>query len=150
MRPAPEEDVMDHLHALMHLFKSSMRQALAGSQDGVGPMEARALGFFARHPGSTQSELVEHSGRDKAQIARLIKLLLERGLLEGTPDERDRRATRLSMTEAGRTLQRSLQQHRKRLATRLTTGLSAEEHAQLLQLLQRLRANVEPPSDEAG
>ncbi len=143
MRHAAEEDVMDQLHALMHLFKSSMRVALGDSEEGVGPMEARALGFFARNPGSTQRDLVEHSGRDKAQIARLVKLLLERGLLQSTPDERDRRASRLNMTDAGREVQRRLQQHRKRVAARLVAGLSADEHAQLMALLRRLRANAE-------
>jgi hypothetical protein len=36
-------------------------------------MEGKVLGFFARHPGATQRDLAQHSGRDKAQLARLIK-----------------------------------------------------------------------------
>ncbi len=151
MTTKPQDDVTDHLLALMHLFRSSLRQSLAESPDGIGPMEARVLGFFARNPRSTQSDLVEHSGRDKAQIARLVKPLVERGLLVSTPDANDRRATRLDLTASGRATQRRLQQHQQRLAARLTADFSAEERAQVKCLLERMRNNIEtalPPAAE--
>ena len=38
------------------------------------------VGYFMRHDGATQSDLVQHAGRDKAQIARIVKALHERNV----------------------------------------------------------------------
>ena len=69
--PSKDDEVLEALHAVMHAFRSRQHRQLRDSVQEVGPMEIRALRFFARHPGATQRELVAHSGRDKGQIARL-------------------------------------------------------------------------------
>ena len=65
-------EVFETIHTLMHLFRAQQFRALRDGPAAVTHMEAKTLGFFARHPGATLSELVAHSGRDKAQVARLI------------------------------------------------------------------------------
>lgn len=138
-----DDDVLDHLQALMFQCKLHLRAALQDDTAGLAPMEARALAFFARHPGATQRDLVQHSGRDKAQITRLIKVLLDRGFLSSEADPEDRRCQRLQPTETGRAMQRALQKQRKRLAAEVVADLSAQEQAQLKALLQRMRARLE-------
>lgn len=138
-----EDDVAEQLHGLMHAFRSHLREAGRSREQTLAPMEAKALNFFARQPGSTAADLVAHSGRDKAQIARLIKPLLAAGLLAREADAADGRHVRLRATDAGRAMHRAMQQQRKRLAARLVEGLSAQELAQLNQLLARLRGNLD-------
>lgn len=130
--------VLDALHALMHRYKRHMHQALREQDGGIGAMEARALGFFAHHPGSSASELVAHSGRDKAQIARLLQQLLDRGLLAREADPADGRRQQLALTDSGRAVQRAAAQQRQRFANQMTADLDAGEQAQLLGLLRRL------------
>lgn len=132
------DQVLDALHALMHRYKRHMHQALREQDGGIGPMEARALAFFSRHPGSSASELVAHSGRDKAQIARLLQQLQDRGLLARQADPADGRRQQLALTDAGRAAQRLMARQRQRFASQMTAGLDAAEQAQLLALLQRL------------
>jgi len=108
-------------------------------------MDGKVLGFFGRHPGATQSDLALHSGRDKAQLARLIKGLRDRGLLSGEVDENDRRHVRLVLTAEGQAVQRALQQQAKRLSAQAVAGLSAQEHRQLLALLGRVQRNLNAP-----
>ena len=138
-----EVDFAEQLHGLMHAFRSHLREAGRSREQALAPMEAKALNFFARQPGSTAADLVAHSGRDKAQIARLIKPLLDAGLLAREADAADGRHIRLRATDAGRAMHRAMQQQRKRLSARLVEGLSAEELAQLNQLLARMRANLD-------
>jgi DNA-binding MarR family transcriptional regulator len=139
-----DDDVLEQLHALMHQFKSHMHHAVRGADDdAIAPMEARALNFFARTPGSTASDLVAHSRRDKAQITRLIKQLEERGLIAGAPDPDDRRRQCLHLTEHGHAMQRKMQQHRKRWAATLVKDFNAADREQLLTLLARMRRNIE-------
>ena len=143
MPPPRDDDVFEHLHALMHLFKHQLHRASGPADAGLAPMEARALGFFARNPGSTATELAQHAQRDKAQITRVLQGLLERGLLEREPDAADRRSHHLRLSDAGRTLQRAQQQQRRRLADKMVSGLSIADRATLMALLERLRANLE-------
>src|SRR5450830_319929 len=109
----------------------------------------QALVFFVRHPGASQSDLVQHSGRDKAQIARLIKSLLGSGHLQASPDPADRRSQRLSPTPSGLALHGQLHQARRQALARSLTGLDAGELGQLLGLLKRLRGNLSAPNPPA-
>src|SRR5450830_151439 len=119
------------------------------SLQALVPMELRALQFFVRHPGASQSDLVQHSGRDKAQIARLIKSLLGSGHLQASPDPADRRSQRLSPTPSGLALHGQLHQARRQVLARSLTGLDAGELGQLLGLLKRLRGNLSAPNPPA-
>jgi DNA-binding MarR family transcriptional regulator len=135
---ATADAVMDLVHRLMHRFRALQYQGLREGPQAVTHMESKVLGFFARHPGATASELAEHSGRDKAQLARLLKRLVDAGLLERVADETDRRHQRLSLTLAGLAVQDTLQQQHRRLAAEAVAGLDQAEQAQLLLLLQRV------------
>lgn len=138
-----DDDVLELVHAVMHLYRSEQYQVLRDGPHDVTHMESKVLGFFGRHPGSTLSDLVQHSGRDKAQLARLIKSLRERGLLDAQADEDDRRNLRLSLTAGGQAVQRALQQQAKKVSAKAVAGLSADERDQLRALLQRVRHNLD-------
>lgn len=134
--------VMELVHQLMHRFRTLQYQALRGGPQAVTHLESKVLGYVARHPGATLSSLAEHSGRDKAQLQRLVKRLLEVGLLERVADEADRRSQRLSLTEDGAAVQDGLQRQHHRLAAEAVADLDAAEQAQLLRLLQRVHARL--------
>lgn len=138
----PEGDLLELVHALMHQYRSLQYRALRDGPHPVTHMDAKVLGFFGSHPGATQRDLVLRSGRDKAQIARLIKVLCDKGLLARADDPGDRRQVRLSLTDAGADVQRSLRRQADRLGALATTGLSPAEQRQLTALLQRVRANL--------
>ena len=138
------DEVLDLVHRVMHQVRSLQYQALRGGPHDITHMESKVLGFVGQHPGTTQSDLAQHSGRDKAQLARLIKGLRERGLLDAQADADDRRNLRLDLTATGRALQRSLQQRTRQVATRAVAGFSAAEREQLRTLLQRVHDNLGP------
>ncbi|MEY2891150.1 MAG: hypothetical protein RJA98_1058 [Pseudomonadota bacterium] len=139
---SPDDDVLESVHALMHQVRSQQFRVLRDGPHDVTHMESKVLGFFGRHPGGTQTELAQHSGRDKAQLARLIKGLRERGLLDAEPDAGDRRHVRIALTAAGSALQTTLRQEARRLSTVAVAGFSATERRTLLALLQRVRSNL--------
>nr|WP_316638734.1 MarR family transcriptional regulator [uncultured Roseateles sp.] len=138
----PGDEVMDLVHTVMHQFRSQQYQVLREGHD-ITHMESKVLGFFGRHPGGTQSDLVQHSGRDKAQLARLIKGLKERGLLLAESDEADRRNIRLRLSPEGEALLQALQGQARVLGARAVQGLSNEEQAQLAALLHRVKQNLD-------
>lgn len=137
------EQVFEAVHGLMHLYRAQRQRAMDAAGQPLTHMEHKVLGFFARRPLATQSELVQHAGRDKGQIARLIAGLRERGLLEAQPDEADRRALRLQPSAAGRALQQAARRQARRVEAAAVAGLSEAQCRELLALLQRLQANLE-------
>lgn len=143
-RPAerPEEDVLELVHAVMHDYRSLQYRVLRDGPHDITHMDAKVLGFFSRHPGATQSDLAQHSGRDKAQLARLIKGLRERGLLDAVADTDDRRNVRITLTDGGRAVQKVLKTQARRLGARAIAGLDPAEHAQLVALLARVKDNL--------
>jgi DNA-binding MarR family transcriptional regulator len=136
-------EVLDRLHTLMHGLRRHLQEAVREDGEGLGPMEARCLGYFMRHEGATQSDLVQHSGRDKAQIARIVKALHERGLLQSTPDPDDGRCQRVTLTEQGRSMQRTMQLRRQRFERAMLAGFSDGERAQLQAQLDRMLTNLD-------
>lgn len=140
---AVDDGVLELIHTVMHSYRSQQYRFLRDGPHDITHMDGKVLGFFGRHPGTTQKDLALHSGRDKAQLARLIKGLRDRGLLAAEADEADRRNVCLSLTADGRAVQRALQQQARKLSAGAVAGLSAAEQQQLLALLRRVAGNVE-------
>ncbi len=137
-----EDDVLELIHTVMHQYRSQQYQVLRDGPHDITHMESKVLGFIGHHPGATQSDLARHSGRDKAQLARLIKGLRERELLDAVADESDRRNIQLSLTAEGQSVLRTLRQQARRLSVQAVAGLNASEQAQLTALLKRVNANL--------
>ena len=137
------EEVVESVHMVMHRFRSLQFQALKEAAHDLSHMEAKTLGFFASRPGATQSELVQHSGRDKGQLARLIAGLRERGLLEASADAVDKRSVRLQVSAAGKAMQQQVRKQAQRVSAQAVSGLDEAECRQLLRLLDKLRENLE-------
>jgi len=144
-KEARGEELMELVHTVMHQLRSAQYQALRNSEglSELTHLESKVLGFFGRRPGSTQSDLAQHSGRDKAQLARMIKGLRDRGLLAAEADPQDRRHQHLRLTPAAEALMESLDAQGRTLGRQAVTGLSAAEQAQLLSLMRRVHDNLQ-------
>jgi DNA-binding MarR family transcriptional regulator len=143
VKPRADDDVLELIHTAMHQYRGQQYQVLRDGPHDITHMESKVLGYFGRHPGGTQSALAQHTGRDKAQLARLIKGLRERGLLEARAEQADRRSVALLLTADGHAVLRTLQQQARRLNARAVAGFSAAEQQQLVALLQRVTANLD-------
>ena len=138
-----EDGVLDLIHTVMHQYRSQQYQALRDGPHDITHMESKVLGFFGRQPGATQSDLAKSSGRDKAQLARLIKGLRERGLLDAAADEADKRNLRLNLTADGQNILHVLRQQGMHLNGKAVTGMDQAEQLQLQQLLLRVKHNLD-------
>lgn len=137
------DQVFDAIHSIMHLYRARQLRGLRDNPHELTHMEYKALGFFSRHPGATQGDLVAHSGRDKAQLARLLKGLRDKELLDAVADDNDRRITRLTLSTAGQQVFRSLHELGVQASGAAVAGMSAGQLAQLQTLLQQIRDNLE-------
>jgi DNA-binding MarR family transcriptional regulator len=87
------------------------------------------------------SELNRHVLLSQPALSRLVERLAERGLVERQPDPADARCVRLSLTGAGRGIQRQVgQRHARSVAQAMTAGLDPAELRQLETICLKLAA----------
>jgi Transcriptional regulators len=139
-------EIFEAIHSVMHLFRAEQYRAFRDDPLPLTHMEGKLLAYFARHPDATLSDLVAHSGRDKGQLAKLIKTLKNQGLLEASADKADRRSVRLRLSAKGREIHRELRRQTTRLAKVAVAGLKPDECARLAELLLRVKTNLETPN----
>lgn len=118
------------------------RMLAAGVEQGLGPLHLHALCLCQRNPEATQQQLVQSMGRDKGQMARLIRELEDRQLLVRTPDERDRRVWRLNLTPDGEQKSAWFLALEATLAQDLFGALGEAEAASFYATLQAVQARM--------
>ena len=135
-------ELFEALHELLHLFRSRMRQSMESVHPGLTFNEVRILMHTGRRPGITQKNLVEHSHTDKAQMARMLAQLQEKGWLERSASEADKRVRCLQLSPAGEQLFVQLKARREEVATQLLKDFPMSQKDELLQLLKQALANT--------
>ena len=75
---------------------------------GYGRAHHRAIHFINRWPGTTVNNLLSILGVTKQSLNRVLRTLIEDGLVESAVGTRDRRERHLSLTERGRALEAEL------------------------------------------
>jgi DNA-binding MarR family transcriptional regulator len=84
-------------------------------------------------------ELHRHVLLSQPALSRLVDRLAERGFVERRPDPEDGRGVRLSLTDAGRDVQRRIgRRHARGVARAVTSRLSADELRQLETICSKL------------
>ena len=87
-------------------FTADPDRILAGR--GYGRAHHRALHFVGRSPGITVGELLDVLGVTKQSLNRVLRTLVEDGLVESRVGMRDRRERNLALTTEGTVLERAL------------------------------------------
>ncbi|KGG90133.1 MarR family winged helix-turn-helix transcriptional regulator [Comamonas thiooxydans] len=136
-------DVFEVLHDLLHLFRARLLESLEAVQPGLTFNEFRILMHTGRHPGITQKELVEHSHTDKAQMARTLAQLQDKGWLERSASEADKRVRCLQLSTRGQQLFDQLRSRREQIATELLSDFPAARQALLHDLLLQARDSAQ-------
>ncbi|MCO7261043.1 MarR family winged helix-turn-helix transcriptional regulator [Dickeya zeae] len=145
MHDTLDTQTFELLGEVIHGVKQRLQESDALTQTGLAPFQARTLGLIARHPGQSQHFLAQYMGRDKAQIARLLKELETLGLITREPSPTDRRAQVVSLTKKGEDTHRLFAQARTELLQRAFVDVTAEERRQFARVLQKMKANLVAP-----
>lgn len=136
-------DVFEVLHDLLHLFRARLLESLEAVQPGLTFNEFRILMHTGRHPGITQKELVEHSHTDKAQMARTLAQLQDKGWLERSASEADKRVRCLQLSARGQQLFDQLRHRREQIATELLSDFPEAQQGLLHELLLQARDSAQ-------
>ena len=103
-----------------------------------GRAHHRAIHFIQRSPGTTVNNLLAVLGVTKQSLNRVLRTLIEDGLVESRIGREDRRERHLHLTEAGAALERALsdaQRARMRAAYRAAGPVAVAGFRQVLEAM---------------
>lgn len=138
-----EESLGYLLNRAARLMAHELAEELRPGQVGIGQW-AVLLILWARD-GMTQAELARHVAIEPPTLVRTIDRMVRDALVTRGPDPRDRRVSRIHLTDRGRSLRDELIP--KALAVNAATmaRLTGTERRSLIQLLRKLLAGLESP-----
>lgn len=137
-----DDSLSNIVHRLVHAYKSCLRAEVSQRELGLPITHIRALKGICRNPESTAFSIAQRMQRDKAQITRVLKELLNEGLIEKCPNPADGRSQLLFPTEKGRVVMAQLQEAEQKTVDRMTQGLSPRELQLFTELSGRMVANL--------
>ena len=118
---------------------------------GVTPAQWPLLLAMKQGNEPTAIELARELSMNAGAMTRMIDRLVEKGLIERSRCPHDRRATRLSLTEAGHEALEPISAVLAETLNDLLRGFSPDEFETLLTLLRRVQANAQAlPACRAG
>lgn len=137
-----KETLPNLLRELTLAVQLHLEQMPALRELGLAPYQARVLRAVGLSPGISQQQLAKATQRDKAQVARAVRQLAERGLLRREAHESDWRAQRLYVTPQAERARAMIEAQRKAVFDNAFSALDSEEQAQLAALLARTLATL--------
>ena len=128
------------------LFRTSMRLKGEFSRElnpfDITTEQFAVLGLLWERDALLQRELAELLFKDRPNITRILEKLERKGLVERTPDNLDRRATRVNLTPSGAELEKPLTRLALDFRTGAYRGLTNAEMRELGRLLDRILENL--------
>ncbi len=109
-----------------------------GDRYGMAIPEWRVITILALYPGSSASEVSDHSAMDKVAVSRAVARLLERGFVQREMHGDDRRRSVLALSPTGRQVYETVAPLVNEMEQRLMSVLSTEERQTLEDLIDRL------------
>jgi DNA-binding MarR family transcriptional regulator len=150
------EGLAEELLAAIGLVRRHLRRSVGRPfpLSALTDSQAELIRTVRRNPGISVTEAAAELGLVANTVSTLVGQLTERGLLQRTPDESDRRVARLTLTEPARETVEAWRDRRTALVTRALDDLDHEERAALRSALPVLavladKLHPEHPGDLA-
>lgn len=105
---------------------------------GLGRAHHRALHFIKRRPGVTIARLLDILGVTKQSLNRVLRQLIDEGLVISSPGQEDRRQRHLTLSPTGAELERSLSEPQRVRLRRAYSEAGPEAVAGFRVVLERM------------
>lgn len=131
-----------YIFNLAQSYRMNLKQAVNAHDLGLNGMHVRCLHAIANQKQCTANTIVVKMGKDKAQIARLIKDMIDKGWLKKQASAEDKRSQIITLSNDGMQLQQKIKQLEIQLQTQLLAGLSEQEIAEYYRISAKILANT--------
>lgn len=128
------------MNRIMGRYNASLREEMAGL--GLTTPKMRALAVLSVIEGPLIRELAVYSIVEQSTLSRALDQLGAEGLIRRESDAADSRATRVFITDTGRTTFETLWPKMAEAHSRMFRGIPDEERRAFVGTLQKMLANI--------
>ena len=128
------------MNRIMGRYNASLRDEMSGL--GLTTPKMRALAVLSVIEGPLTGELAVFSVVEQSTLSRALDQLATEGLIRRQTDAEDSRATRVFITEAGRTAFETLWPHMALAHAHMFRGIPANERRAFVGTLQKMLTNI--------
>lgn len=135
-------NVNDALFSLMHSFRNNMMHEIKMLDLDLSPMHLKSLKIISTIEGCTGQKLAAFMGRDKAQINRLIKDLVNQEFVIKTCDTKDKRIQHLTLSPSAEEVVSQFNLVENKVVNAMSKGIEAEKIEQFIEIANKLKNNL--------
>lgn len=105
---------------------------------GITDSYRAVIGFLSRQPGVSQKELADFCNVTTAAISQTLKEMVRDGYVEKVTDDRDRRYTKLYLTQKGEETACRIRERLKASDEAITQALTPGKEKEMIELLDKI------------
>ena len=135
--------VTDLVFSIVNSYRLAIRSGLKANEIGLNAMHVKCLTFINNSQYCTANDIVSYLARDKAQIARLIKEMIDNQWLTKTTNPQDKRSQLLSLTKEGQSLAEQISATQNQVHQQIQYNLSNEEIAAFIKTAEIISSNLQ-------
>jgi len=135
-------ELSEALFSLVHAVRSNMKQEIKQLAIDLSPMHLKSLKVISIIDDCTGQKLADFMGRDKAQINRLIKELVNQELIKKTDNVNDKRSHLLTLSVKGVEIIGLFRTAEKCVFNKMVNDIPTEKIDDFIQLTQILKNNL--------
>lgn len=136
-------EINEALFNLIHTVRHRMTEKIKALGLDLSPMHLKSLKIISMIEECTGQKLTEFMGRDKAQINRLIKALVQEELVIKTENEHDGRSYVLSLSSRGEDVIKLFNDIESKVFTNMVRDVPPEEIEHFVQLASQFKNNLQ-------
>ena len=131
----------------LHLHRQALLKSLA--EQGRSFSQVGCLRVLANNDGMSQRDVADTLHLSRPSVTTMLHAMEEQGLVTRRADERDRRLTRVYLTDAGRELEHEMHAGISDYIKHTVGALAPDEQATLERLLNKLSDNIAQSIDRS-
>lgn len=135
-------EMRDAVWQLMRTFKYSMKHAVKTGKLEISPVHVRVLHTIELTNSCTANDVSMQLQVDKAQIARVVKELIEQEWIVRAPHPTDGRSRVLQLTSSGKALIKKVHKIEGEVFQVMTQCVSAEEAAVFMNVVKKMSQSL--------
>lgn len=138
--------IEDRIGSIIYVVGSLVRglssQYFSEQKFPITPEQYLILLLIVENEGVYQRQICEVTLKDRANVARLIEILLQKELIEKTTDSNGRRIFKINATQKGKDLIESIAEHDSKIRHFITRDITEEELEITKKTLDKIKSNV--------
>lgn len=138
--------IIDRIGSIIYVVGGLVRglssQTFSENNFGITPEQYLILLLIIENEGVYQRQICEITLKDRANVARIVEILLQKGLIKKVTDSNGRRIFKITATQKGKDLIKQIDPCDMELREFITRGISEEELEITKNTLQKIKNNV--------